>query len=95
MGVLIVGERTLLNLEEFVSDIEGAYDALCRDIRNDPDQFAKARRRYESIGLIGLDAYSRSAVRPSTALTIVAMRARRGRSAASSGLTKAEGRLGR
>jgi hypothetical protein len=52
VGVLIVGERTLLNLEEFVSDIEGAYDALCRDIRNDPDQFAKARRRYESIGLI-------------------------------------------
>lgn len=47
-----LGERTLLNLEDFVDDIEHAYHSLCGDIRNNPDQFAKAKRRYESIGLI-------------------------------------------
>jgi hypothetical protein len=47
-----LGTRILLNLEDFLSDIEGAYDLLCEDVRANADQFAKAKRRYESIGLI-------------------------------------------
>jgi hypothetical protein len=47
-----LGVRILLNLEDFVSDLERAYEELCRDIRVNPTQFAKAKRRYESIGLI-------------------------------------------
>jgi hypothetical protein len=46
------GERTLLNLEDFVSDLEKAYHALYEDIRTDPAQFAKAKDRLESIGLM-------------------------------------------
>lgn len=46
------GERILLNLEDFVSDLEKTYHALCDDIRTDPEQFAKAKARYDSIGLM-------------------------------------------
>lgn len=46
------GQRTLLNLEDFLRDLEGAYRTLCGDICTDPKQFAKARERYDSKGLL-------------------------------------------
>jgi hypothetical protein len=47
-----LGKRTLLNLEDFITDLEHAYAALCGDIRTDAAQFAKAKARYEVIGLM-------------------------------------------
>jgi hypothetical protein len=47
-----LGLRTLINLEHFVGDLEGAYDALREDIRSDSVRFSKARARYESLGLL-------------------------------------------
>jgi hypothetical protein len=46
------GTRTLLNLEDFVDDLEQAFKALLEDIRTKPAQFEKAKARYESIGLL-------------------------------------------
>jgi hypothetical protein len=46
------GERTLLNLEDFLADIEDAYRALCRDVLANRAQFDKARERYDSLGLL-------------------------------------------
>jgi hypothetical protein len=46
------GMRTLLNLEDFVSDIEKAYNSLREAIRTEPTQFQKALARYESMGLL-------------------------------------------
>lgn len=48
------GRRTLLNLEDFVSDLEKAYEALREDVRTNPDRFAKAKRRYESNSLLSV-----------------------------------------
>jgi hypothetical protein len=45
----VFGTRTLLNLEDFVDDLE---QALLEDIRTKPAQFEKAKARYESIGLL-------------------------------------------
>jgi hypothetical protein len=47
-----LGVRTLLNLENFVADVTESYEQLCADIHSDATRFEKARRRYESIGLI-------------------------------------------
>lgn len=46
------GMRTLLNLEDFVNDLEQAFKALLEDIRTKPVQTQKAKARYESIGLL-------------------------------------------
>jgi hypothetical protein len=46
------GVRTLLNLEDFANDLEHAYQALREDIETDPDRLAKAKARYDSLGLM-------------------------------------------
>ena len=44
------GVRTLLNLEDFVNDLEKAFYALREAIRTDPEQLRRAQDRYESNG---------------------------------------------
>jgi hypothetical protein len=46
------GVRTLINLEDFVSDLEGGYEALREDILTDSERFRAAKARYESLGLM-------------------------------------------
>jgi hypothetical protein len=48
------GERILLNLEDFVDDLERALDALFEDIQTKPERFELAKTRYESMGILGV-----------------------------------------
>lgn len=49
-----LGERTLINLEHFVSDLEQAFEQLRSDIVSDPERLENARRRLDSIGLLSI-----------------------------------------
>ena len=47
-------DRVLLNLEDFLSDILQAYERLIANIKTKQDAYRKAKRRYLSIGLMGV-----------------------------------------
>jgi hypothetical protein len=44
--------KTVLNLENFLNDIEAAYQSFRADILSDSDRYAKASKRYESLGIM-------------------------------------------
>ena len=44
--------RTIINLENFINDLEDAFNKLMGEIRSDPSKKQKAIDRYNSIGLL-------------------------------------------
>lgn len=46
--------RIILNLEDFCADLREAYKNFRNDILTDNDIFLKTKKRYESMGLMGL-----------------------------------------
>jgi len=44
--------KIILNLEEFLEDLKGAYNQLREDIMKQQDTFDKAIKRYKSMGLM-------------------------------------------
>jgi hypothetical protein len=45
-------ERIILNLEDFINDLEHAFDSLMKDIREKDNIFESAKNRFNEIGLI-------------------------------------------
>jgi hypothetical protein len=45
--------RTILNLEGFLENLREAYDRLRKDILSKEEVFDRAKRRYDSMGLMG------------------------------------------
>lgn len=45
--------KTILNLEDFIEDLEKAYYKLVEDIRQNNDIFCRAKMRFESMDLMG------------------------------------------
>jgi hypothetical protein len=48
----VVGSRTVINLENFLDDLEHAFHKVMKDIQHDPSVKASAISRYNSIGLL-------------------------------------------
>lgn len=48
----VVNGRTIINLENFLGDLEKAFHKLMKDIRSDPSVGKRAIARYKSIGLL-------------------------------------------
>jgi hypothetical protein len=46
--------RIIINLENFINDLNNALHKLLQEIESDPSKQEKAFRRYESIGLLGI-----------------------------------------
>jgi len=44
--------KIILNVEDFIEDLEQAYEKLAKDIREDSRIFFNAKERYEAIGLL-------------------------------------------
>lgn len=55
-----VGGRLIINLEDFIQDLEEAYKKFESILDGDTDAQTLAERRYDSIGLIGVAAVSRT-----------------------------------
>ncbi len=46
-------ERTVLNVEDFIVDLEAAYNRFVKDVAQGGEVFSNAKERYDSMGLLG------------------------------------------
>jgi len=52
-----ISNKMVINLENFIDDIESALKKVINDLSSDSERWEKAEQRYDKIGLLGIGKY--------------------------------------